>query len=233
MHLLLSCPTTPCAGNVGGFVGEFCQRTPQGGMELVISTFRESVCKCAWSCGHSGWTLRTRYLMVQLQNLSDSWNEAVSFYGSTYCMTKTKFSDVLFQNSKFHSSVSRGLFNLNPPSGWGFVKSEVQIPIHPPIYHARGVLGLDIDRCIREIMKILCGQLNVQCTIWWFFQLDALVILGAKVKWRAKMMAIYRCAFWACTHMLSGSNVEVKALTWLVLAWLELFIVVIQQPGNS
>ena len=30
MHLSMLCPTTPCAGSAGGFVGEFCWRTPQG-----------------------------------------------------------------------------------------------------------------------------------------------------------------------------------------------------------
>ena len=41
MHLSMSSPTTPRAGNVGGFVGEFHQRTPRGGTGLVIRTFRD------------------------------------------------------------------------------------------------------------------------------------------------------------------------------------------------
>ena len=46
--------------------------------------------------------------------------------------TKTKVSSILFQDSL---SISRG---LNPPSGWGFNKPEVQIPTLPPICPTRG-----------------------------------------------------------------------------------------------
>ena len=53
-------------------------------------------------------------------------------------VAKTKVSDVLFQNSKLYLSISWGLFILNPPSGWGFDKPEVQIPTLPPICPARG-----------------------------------------------------------------------------------------------
>ena len=63
-------------------------------------------------------------------------------------MAKTKVSNVLFQNSKLYLSISRGLFILNPPSGWGFDKPEVQLPTLPPICPVRGVVGLVIDRCI-------------------------------------------------------------------------------------
>ena len=51
-------PTTPRMGSVGGFVGEFCWRTPRGGRGLVsnlllaVSTFRESACKCALRTYH-------------------------------------------------------------------------------------------------------------------------------------------------------------------------------------
>ena len=54
MHLSMLCPTTPRAGSVGGFVGEFCLRTPSGDRGLVVSTFRESACKCA--CVHTMWS---------------------------------------------------------------------------------------------------------------------------------------------------------------------------------
>ena len=46
MHLSMSSPTTPSAGNVGGFVGEFHQRIPRGGTGLVIRTFHD-LCACA------------------------------------------------------------------------------------------------------------------------------------------------------------------------------------------
>ena len=143
MHLSLSCPTTPPCGQCRGIC-----RNPPRGTGLVISTFRESVRMCTYHVITPDGRREYRYIMVQLQTLSGSQNKSVTFCGSTSCMTKTKFSDALFQNRKLHSLVSWGLFNLNPPSGWGFVKPEVQIPIHPPMYPARGVVGLDIDRCI-------------------------------------------------------------------------------------
>ena len=59
-------------------------------------------------------------------------------------VAKTKVNDILFQNSKLYSLISWGLFILNPPSGWGFDKPEVQIPTLPPICPAQGVMGLDI-----------------------------------------------------------------------------------------
>ena len=92
--------------------------------------------------------VKNTVLIVHLQTSCGSRNKAVGFRRSTSCTTKTKFSDVLFQNSKLLLSVSQGLFILNPPSGWGFDKPEVQIPTYPPICPARGVVGLDIDRCI-------------------------------------------------------------------------------------
>ena len=48
-------------------------------------------------------------------------------------MAKTKVSDVLFQDNKLYLSISQGLYILNPPSGWGFDKPEVQIPTLPPM----------------------------------------------------------------------------------------------------
>ena len=74
-------------------------------------------------------------------------------------VAKTKVSDVLFQDSKLYLSISRGLFILNPPIGWGFDKPEVQIPILPPICPTWGVVGLDIDRCIRAQL-IDCRSLD-------------------------------------------------------------------------
>ena len=69
-------------------------------------------------------------------------------------------------------------------------------------------------------------------------RLDALVILRAKVKQGAKMLAIYRHGSCACMRMRSGVSTEFEALMQFVLARLDLipppnfFIVVIQQPGN-
>ena len=65
MHLSMLCPTTPRAGSVGGFVGEFCWRAPRGGRGLVVSTFHESVHAHAHAyipCGHSEWDIANTIL---------------------------------------------------------------------------------------------------------------------------------------------------------------------------
>ena len=80
-------------------------------------------------------------------------------------MTKTKFSDVLFQKSKLHSLVSRGLFNLNAHSGREFVTSEVQIPIYPARGVGRRGRGADIDRCIIANKNIDFSRLIAKTTM--------------------------------------------------------------------
>ena len=138
------CPTTPRAGSVGGFVGEFCWRTPRGGRRLVLITFCESVCKC--TCVHAYHVVilnGRRDLLVHLQtlfNLAAETKLSASMVALLY-VSKTKVSNVLFQNSKLYLSISWGLSILNPPSGWGFDKPEVQIPTFTPYMSRTGGSG--------------------------------------------------------------------------------------------
>ena len=91
MHLSMLCPTTPCAGSVGGFVGGFWWRTPQGGRGLVAHSMNLHANAHAYiPCDHSEWTSRTRYLLVHLQTLSGSQNRVVSFHGGTSLCGKDK-----------------------------------------------------------------------------------------------------------------------------------------------
>ena len=55
MHL---CPTTPRAGSVGGFVGEFCWRTPQGvgDWKSAHSVNLHANADAYIPCGHSEWS---------------------------------------------------------------------------------------------------------------------------------------------------------------------------------
>ena len=84
-------------------------------------------------CGHSEWTLRTDTSKLCLAAETKLSGSVVTLL----YVAKTKVSDILFQNSKLYLWI-----------GWGFDKLEVQIPTLPPICPARGVVGLDIDRCI-------------------------------------------------------------------------------------
>ena len=157
MHLSMLCPTTPRAGSIGGFVGEFCWRTPRRGRGLVAHSVNLHANAHAYiPCGHSEWTSRTRYLLVQYTYrlcLAAKTKLSASVVALLY-VAKTKVSDVHFQDSKLYLSISWGLFILNPPSGWGFDKPEVQIPTLSPIYPAWGVVGLDIDRCIISLHTV-------------------------------------------------------------------------------
>ena len=62
MHLSMLCPTTPRAGSVGGFVGEFCWRTPPEGVEDWYSACSANLHANVHAyipCGHSEWMSRT------------------------------------------------------------------------------------------------------------------------------------------------------------------------------
>ena len=65
-------------------------------------------------------------------------------------MAKTKVSNVLFQENKLYLSISQGLYILNPPSGWGFDKPEVQIPTLPPMCPGEGG-GSGSGACHRQV----------------------------------------------------------------------------------
>ena len=66
------------------------------------------------------WTsIKNTVLIVHLQTSCGSRNKAVSFRGSPSCMTKTKFSDILFQNSKLLLLVSLGIVYSERPQWVG------------------------------------------------------------------------------------------------------------------
>ena len=114
-------PHYPPCGQCRGFVGKFCQRTPRGGTGLVISTFHESTCKyaCVQIMWLFGMDVKNTVILVHLQTSCGSRNKAVGFRRSTSCTTKTKFSDILFQNSKLLLLVSPGIVYSERPQWVG------------------------------------------------------------------------------------------------------------------
>ena len=122
--------------------------------------------------------VETHHLLAYVWALSGSWNKEVV---ALLYASKTKVSDVLFQDRKLYLSISWGLFMLYPPSGWGFDKPEVQIPTQPPICPARGVVGLDIDRCISFSLhtsaktRMTCSQIIATTETSLLFEVTLLV----------------------------------------------------------
>ena len=127
------CPTTSRAGSVGGFVGEFCWITPRGGRGLVVVNLYANT-HVYIPCGHSEWTSssRTRYLLA---NFVWQLKQSCQLPWWHFFMWQRQRLVTFF--SRIASSISWGLFILNPPSGWGFDKPEMQIPTLPPIYMSR------------------------------------------------------------------------------------------------
>ena len=100
-------------------------------------------------CGHSEWMLRTRYLLVHLQTLTAETKLSASVVALLYA----KVSDILFQDSSLYLSISRGCLFQTLPVGGDLTNRKCKSP-HYPLYvphGAGGVVGLDIDRCIRAV----------------------------------------------------------------------------------
>ena len=116
MHLSMSSPYTPRAGCVGGLVRGFCvfvsrfsprgegicnQHAPLLGLSVRMRTYHvlvSSICKMD----------AEKTVLVRLQTSSGSRNRAVTFRGGKeelLCATKTKFGDVLGQDSELYLQI--------------------------------------------------------------------------------------------------------------------------------